>query len=185
MYPKRKGWKAVTSGRVFDLYREVVSCAQDLGLWGNQAPPPLYTRKSASSFGSCFNRKNSKGEEEIALVLNELLLGYSDDQIREVIVHEFAHAICIGHHHDSYWKKTANAIGKKWGYKITPRCKDAQLNAAIFQLKDAKHPYEYELYCPVCGATWKYRRMCEAVRHPEKYWCQKDKTTLRSRKITN
>ena len=185
MYPKRRGWKAVTGGRMYGLYDEVMECARELGLWKSQTAPHLYTRKSAQSFGSCFNRKNADGGDDVAIVMNELLLNYSDDQIREVIVHEVAHAICLGHHHDKVWKKTANALGKKWGYKIERQCHDAELNAAIYKLKAAPRPYRYELYCPVCGKTWKYRRVCQAVRHPEKYWCSKDKTTLRARKITN
>ena len=157
--------------------------ARELGLWKEESFPPLYLRKSVSSFGSCFSQKNSDGGEDCAIVMNALLLDYSDDQIREILVHEVAHAICPRHHHDSHWKRVANTLGKKWNYKIERQCHDAELNAAIYKQKGVRHPYEYELYCPVCGQSWKYRRMCKAVRHPERYRCPKDKSKLLARKI--
>lgn len=184
MYPVHKGWKPVKSGRLYNLYEEVMENAQALGYWKEPTVPPLFTRKCTRSFGSCFD-KEVNGVAEIAIVLNEMLLDYSDDQIRAVIVHEVAHAICLKHNHDNVWKRTANTLGKKWGYKVERHCKDSELNEAIFKLKDERRPYKYELYCPVCGKTYKYRRMCEAVRHPDKYWCRKDKVSLRSRKINN
>lgn len=182
MYPVHKGWKAVNSSRLYELYIEVMTHAKAIGYWKLAAFPPLYTRKTVRAFGSCFDKKIN-GVTEIAIVMNEMLLAFSDDQIREVIVHEVAHAVCIGHHHDAVWKRTANAIGKKWGYKIERQCQDRELNDAIYKLKEKRSPHKYELYCPVCGKTYKYSRMCQAVRHPEKYWCAKDKVSLRSRAV--
>ena len=184
MYPAHKNWKVVTSGRMYNLYIEVMNHVQALGYWKEASFPTLFTRKTVYAFGSCFDKKIN-GVVEIAIVMNEMLLDYSDDRIRKVLVHEVAHAVCLGHHHDAVWKRTANALGKKWGYKIERKCQDAELNDAIYRLKEKRSPYRYELYCPVCGKTYKYSRMCDAVRHPNKYWCKKDKVSLRSRAIND
>ena len=182
MYPTRKGWKQITSGRIYNLYAEAFEYARALQLWKG-ANPPLYTRKSVRALGTCFTNKNDSGGVEAAIVLNEILLNYSDDQIRKTIVHEVAHAVCPLHHHDSYWHEIANTLGARWGYEIEHYDTDPELCEAIAKLKLEKSPYKYELYCPVCGVSYKYKRACEAVRNPSRYWCPKDKTTLKSRKI--
>lgn len=184
MYVIKKGWRAIISGRVFDLYVEVMNHAKKIKLWGeNDKWPLLCSRKSVGSFGSCFYNKNPDGTFDCTVVLNNLLFDYSDDQIRKVIVHEVAHAICPMQHHSAKWHQTANLLGKKWGYEIERTNSDAELCADIFKRKAQSSPYKFELYCPVCGTTWQYKRECNAVKHPEKYRCPKDKSTLKVRKI--
>ena len=182
MYPIKRGWKPVTSGRIYNLYMEVVNRAQELELWGKVCPPPLFTRKSTKSFGTCFVKKNG-GKSDGAIVLNEMLANYSDDQIRKIIVHEVAHAVCPWEHHSELWRNTADSIGQKWGYKTERLNTDEELCADIAKMNEEKNPYKYELYCPKCGAVWKYKRMCKSVKHPENYWCDNDKTKLLCRKV--
>lgn len=185
MYIIKKGWKKITSGRIYNLYIEVMNHAQELKLWdANQPLPLLYTRKSVKTLGTCYSRKNVDGTYDLTIVLNELLEKYTDRQIRKTIVHEVAHAIHPCEMHSVNWKRDANLLGKKWGYKIERLSTDTEINDALNKMKETKRQYRYELYCPTCGATWKYARMCPAVKNPQNYRCPKDKTKLFSRKIT-
>lgn len=180
----RKGWKPVTAGRIYNLYMEVMTHAIELNLWSkNKKFPLLFTRKSTETLGSCYTTKNDDGSYNCSIILNELLLSYSDIQIRKTIVHEVAHAICPNEHHNRNWEKTANLLGKKWGYKISRFSTDTEINDALAKIKAEKKHYKYELYCPHCGLSWKYERLCKAVKYPHKYQCPKDKTTLQSRTI--
>lgn len=179
----KRGWTGITSGRMYNLYVEVINHAKELNLWPQgKTIPLLFTRKSIGTFGACFNSRNEDGSYDCSIVLNELLGGFSDDQIRKTIVHEVAHAIHPRDDHGYHWWNTANTIGKKWGYKVERLCNDKQLNDALNKHKKPR-VYKYELYCPVCGASWKYQRMCDAVRHPQRYQCWSDKSLLCSREI--
>ena len=179
---EKKGWKRVTSGRLYRLYLEVFTHARELKLWpAEKGFPPLYIRRSVKSFGNCFSKKLKDGTFDCSIVLNRLLEGYSDDQVRKIIVHEVSHAIHPQEHHNPAWRGDANKLGKKWGYTVEVRNSDEELIGAIEKLK--VHKYKYELYCPVCGTTWKYTRMCTAVQHPERYRCTKDNSKLLSRAI--
>ena len=182
MYPAKKGWTRVTSGRLYLLYLEVIDHAKELKLWQTDREiPPLYTRKSVRTFGTCFANKCKDGSYDCAIVMNQILLDYSDDRIRKVLVHEVAHAIHPREHHNSGWRRDANRIGEKWGYLAEVCNSDKALNAALDGLKEKK--YKYELYCPTCGQVWKYSRICAAIQHPERYRCRKDKSKLQSRTI--
>lgn len=182
----KKGWKPVTTGRIYNLYTEVMTHAIELRLWSeNKKFPLLFTRKSTKTLGSCYSNKNDDGSYDCSIVLNEIMLNYSDSQIRKTIVHEVAHAICPLEHHNANWKRSANLLGKKWGYKIERFSTDTEINDTLAQMKAKKRQYKYELYCPRCGLSWKYERICKAIKYPYRYQCPKDKTKLLSRKIAN
>ena len=158
--------------------------AKALKLWDERRSYPLlFTRKSVKVLGTCFSNKNADGSYDCTIVLNELLADFSDDQIRPTLVHEVAHAITPFDHHGSLWYAAANAIGAKWGYKIERLAADEEVNDAIFKRKEAKRHYKFELYCPLCGMSWKYQRECPAVKNPQKYMCPHDKTKLKVREI--
>lgn len=184
MYTAKRNWKKVTSGRLFGLYLEVIHYAQALGLMSPTGEvPPLYTRKSVRTFGACFSSRNQNGTCDCAIVLNEILIKYSDDQIRKVIVHEVAHAIHPLEHHSRSWRRDANRLGKRWGYVVEVRNSDGELSAALNTMKEGRRKYRYELYCTRCGATWKYTRMSKAVKFPQKYECTHCKSRLFSRPL--
>lgn len=176
-------WKPVTKGRLYDLYEEVIEQALQLN-WKPARIPPLYTKRSCAIVGECaISRNRATYEVDMAIILNERLVEFSDDQIRATIVHEVAHAMNPDHHHDYRWKCTAFALGKKWNYPISRLCTDEAIIRAISEV--SSKGYKYELYCPTCGTTWKYRCKCNAVQHPERYVCGKDKSKLISRKINS
>ena len=180
MYPAKKGWKRITCGRLYSLYTEVLNHAVQIKIWpANREFPPLYTRNSAKTIGVCISKKRPDGKSDCAIVITEFVKECTDDQIRKVIVHEVAHALYPDEKHNSVWKRTANLIGKKWGYVAEIRISDSEI---IERMRKQK-VYKYEQYCPVCGAVWKYSRMCPAVRRPERFRCSKDNAKLKSRII--
>lgn len=184
MYPVKRTWKPINSGRLYELYLEVMANARALKLWDEtKENPPLYTRKSVRTLGTCSSNKNRNGTWDSSIILNQELEKYSDDQIRPIIVHEVAHAIYPEEHHGFYWRYTANRLGQKWGCKAEVYSSNEEINKALEELKTAVSPYKYELYCPCCGATWKYKCLCQAVKNPQIYLCKKDRTKLLSRKI--
>lgn len=172
----------VYQGRLHDLFSEVLNHAIDLNLWPKYKEwPRLYTRKSKSSLGVCVAHRDYDGEYSCTIVLNEILNSYSDDQVRKVIVHEVTHAIHPLDHHGWRWHYTANRLGAKWGYKAERLCSDEEINKALDSV--AKAVYKYEVYCPTCGAVWKYKCNCKAVQNPDRYRCSNDKTRLLSRAL--
>ena len=182
MVNRKRGWTSVTSGRLYELYAEVMDRARELGLWtGNN--PPLFTKKSVKVLGCCFSEKNADGTYDSAIVINEILLKYSDDQIRHTLVHEVVHAMHPRLAHSAIWKKDANLLGQKWGLKIGAHGGYDEINKEILNLKRAKRHYKYEVYCPHCGKSWQYERICPTVKNPHKYRCPTDNSPLKSRKI--
>lgn len=171
----KKTWKRVKSGRLWDLYMQVCDRAVQIGLWSANKPfPLLFTRKSFATLGTCFHLKQPDGSCALSITVSEVMLGFSDDQLRELLVHEFGHAVHPGEGHNAAWRRDANRIGAKWGYVVEVRNSDKQILAAL-RKEDTPR---YEVYCPRCGKTWRYKRRGKVVQHPEKYLCPKDNTHL-------
>jgi predicted SprT family Zn-dependent metalloprotease len=80
----------------------------------------------------------------------------------------------------------ADKIGKRWGYEASRLTDNETFHNAAQQARaeaNKCNPYKYRLYCPDCGAEWKYKTNCDAVRRADKYRCSKCKTNLKSEKI--
>lgn len=43
--------------------------------------------------------------------------------------------------------------------------------------------YKYEVYCPVCGATWKRKTRCKLVRDSDLFYCKRCDVELKVRVI--
>lgn len=136
---QKRNWKPVTSGRIYQLYLDVMNRAKELKLWKvTRGLPPLYLRKSSRSVGEYVWKKLPNGIMEDAIVLNKALLNVSDDAVRSVIVHEVAHAIRPRDKHNANWARLANMLGDKWGYKASVYDHDESILQAIAQLKSQK-----------------------------------------------
>jgi len=179
MYSAKRGWKVITSGRLYNLFSEVVNHAKAIGLWKRELPL-LCTRKSYGTAGSCFRRKNPQGLYDCAIVISEFILDMSDDQLRKILCHEVAHAICPLEKHSQVWLNTANQLGKRWGYVAEKYNTDGDI---INALKAGKGNHKYEVYCPTCGAVWQYKTLNKTVRNPSHYKCGKCCTLLKAREL--
>lgn len=91
-------------------------------------------------FGCCSYRK-----KQISLSKHLTLLN-SESEVKNVILHEIAHALTRGHHHDHIWRAKAIEIGC-----TGDRCYDS---------KHVKTPEsKYLAYCNTCGTTHKRNRL--------------------------
>lgn len=102
------------------------------------------------AIGRCFS-----GSRKITLSRRYLYTA-SDEQIRDTILHEIAHALVGGEHgHDNIWKAKAVELGAK-----PERC------AAVSTL------HKYQLVCPNCSARFQKR----SRRSVSKTYCNKCRT---------
>jgi predicted SprT family Zn-dependent metalloprotease len=106
--------------------------------------------RSKRRFGACY-----RGKSTISLSL-DLTIRNSEEQVRDTILHEIAHALTPGHHHDYTWKMACIRIGAK-----PERC----YNSTVIK---ADHVYEAKCHCMVHKAFRRIRRnlICKHCRVP-------------------
>lgn len=87
--------------------------------------------RSKGIFGTCYPRR------QVITLSGPLTEINSEGHVRDVILHEIAHALTPGHQHDATWKAKAVELGAK-----PERCYDASVN---------EPPARYKAVCPGCG----------------------------------
>lgn len=158
----RRGWKPCADPKACKIFKEVVAeCRKKFphsdisGL-----DETLYVKSNVGPYGQC-KHTNVCGEHLSAIMINgNLLAANNPKDIRNVLVHEVAHAAApMRAHHNSTWKNIGDTIGEKWHttVQITNNREVAQGNAP------------YVLRCARCGATWIRARSSRFVQHPEKF----------------
>ena len=113
-------------------------------------------------------------------------MGKDYDEIRDTLCHELGHFVAPKENHGYLWKVRSDKIGKRWGIEVSRLSNNETFNQAAKEAKaeiNKRNPYKYRLYCPDCGAEWKYKTNCDAVRRADQYRCGKCKTFLKSEKI--
>lgn len=83
------------------------------------------------------------GPKKIALSLH-FVEKATESEVKEVILHEIAHALTPGAGHGPTWKRTAQKLG------ATPK--------ATTNTGHLHNDYKYTLYCPRCGIIGGYYR---------------------------
>lgn len=101
-------------------------------------------------FGCCWY-----GKKTITLSKDLVLLN-SYDRVKDTILHEIAHALTPGHHHDNVWKQKAIEIGCNGN-----RCYTSKDTIVI--------PGKYILKCTTCEKS--YQRMKKPRRSLSCYYC--------------
>jgi predicted SprT family Zn-dependent metalloprotease len=99
-------------------------------------------------FGQCRNG------QKLILLSRHLVELNGEEQVRDTILHEIAHALTPGHHHDKVWKAKAKELGCR-----PSRCYS---NDSVVVPRGA-----YALVCPNCGfeyQVYKRRRSVGACR---------------------
>ena len=131
-------------------------------------------KKHKTKFGFCDGEKKQIG-------LSEYMVPYMTDKaVRDVIIHEIAHAFTPGHNHDEVWRRKCIALG---GSGETAgdynNFIDGEKTSLILEEKMAK----YTLICPVCGHKLFRIRMPSGAniscsRHGEIYYEEKYKYNI-------
>ena len=158
----RRGWKPCVDPKACKIFKEVIAeCRKKFphsdisGL-----DETLYVRSNVRPYGQCESAIVC-GKHLSAIMINgNLLAANNHKDIRNVLIHEVAHAAApIQAHHNSTWKHIGDTIGEKWNTTVqrTNHREVAQGNAP------------YVLQCAKCGATWVRARSSTFVQYPERF----------------
>lgn len=158
----RRGWRPCVNPKACKIFKEVVAeCRKkfphsDIS-WLDAT---LYVKNNVRHYGECM-RTNVCGKHLSAIMINgNLLAANSTKDIRNVLVHEVAHAAApIRAHHNSTWKSIGDTIGEKWNITVQ----------RTGNKKVAKGNAPYVLRCSRCGMIWIRARSSNFVQHPEKF----------------
>ena len=176
-YPIKRGWRPIPeSDRRYKLFEEVYSYAKSIDVIPDNVEKPLLFEVTSSwNCGFCSCQKRSRRIYP-CICLNECLRSIGDDKMRNLIVHEFAHACVPEEVHGPKWYAVANDIGKKWGYIADDKETDEEIIKLMQQNKK-----RYEVYCQCSHEYFMYRNIF--VREPQKFTCPMCKTPLKSRVV--
>lgn len=128
----------MTINQAMTLARKMMKPHKELTSW------KVTFNNRKRSFGVCSYR-----DRQIELSAH-LVPVMTEEAIKKTIIHEIAHALTPGHHHDGVWRAKCIELGGDG-----ERCgshnhyKDGMNGQKEFQKKTAK----YTLTCPECGNT--------------------------------
>ena len=150
-----------------DLMNYVVSGMEKLDAigiqYGNIEDVKVNSR-AKKRWGQCQRTANGFLIEISNMLLDERS---SEDGLMNTILHELLHTIPGCLNHGKKWKAMADKVYNAYGIRIK-RLSNAAEKGVAAELEVAK--YKYFLRCPDCGKEFRYTRMCETVKHPERYY---------------
>lgn len=130
----------------------------------------VINKRAKSRFGACKVKKNKLGKKSFVIEISEEVLGCETKELSTIIVHELLHTCNGCFNHGRKWKLYCDLVEHKLGYKITrtQNYKDLGLDKP-----EPKEEIKYIVRCKGCGQEFPRKRMCNLVKHPEKYRCGK------------
>lgn len=92
----------------------------------------------------------------------------TDDKngLMDTLIHELLHTCRDCYKHTGQWKAYAERMNKLYGYRISRTSSYEDCG-----LKRPEVRYKYRVYCPECGAEWKYQKASRCVQKPENFKC--------------
>lgn len=192
MIHRKRTQKDITDPKILKIWSEVLEEAKKLyPRYFETCTPELYMDSSYSHLGRCSYHSPNPQETNvdkirfdrcIITISSNLKTDYN--QIRKTLCHELGHFVAPYEHHSYLWKVRTDKIGARWGFKASRISYNETFHSAANAIRAQKSSeYKYKVYCPECGAEWKYKSNCNIVQHPDRYRCGKCKTTLKSEKI--
>lgn len=192
MIHRKRTHKDITDKRILEIWEEAKAEAKKLYPHHfENCEPELYQDSSYSHLGLCSQSYTNPREKNVdkiqqsrCIITISSCLGQDYDQIRKTICHELGHFVSPKAHHNYLWKARANRIGERWGYEMSRCTNNDTFNKAAQQIRAERSSEDkYRVYCPECGAEWKYKTRCQIVQNPSRWRCNKCKVNLKSEKI--
>ena len=145
--------------------------------------------------------------EGFKIRVSEGISDETDFNITETLLHELAHAIAEqklvkagkiwrdydsgdfvryqddkdSKPHSNFWRTIAIKLGQLSGIEgIHPEDVAKQ---SEFLDKYEREKQKYRVFCPSCGAEWRYQRACKIVKYPERFLCTRCNIELQSEEI--
>ena len=166
------------------LFEEVFNNMVSSGLFEipvNNIDRKLHFNKRTTALGLCKHRWIS-GKYCHIIELSEYAME-DRDSVKNTLAHEMIHTMPRCQNHKWNFKRNAS-LCRQLGYDVTTRATRAEAKAS--GITDAYHAKrnridndsKYAIACPECGAKWKYKTLCKAVKNPGMYRCCKCKRNL-------
>ena len=191
---RKRTYKDVTDQRILDIWEEVKEEARSLYPHHfDFCEPELYQDNSYAHLGLCVQEIANPSVKIVdkimqnrCIILVSAKLGQDYDQIRRTLCHELGHFVAPRENHSYLWETRANKIGQRWGCKASRCTSNKTFNDAARQAREQRKQnteYKYRVYCPDCGAEWKYKSNCKVVQRFDKYRCSRCKSSLELEKF--
>lgn len=113
---------------------------------------------------------------------------------RKCLVHETIHEAGISHNekmrslnfYSSYPRDLfTNKVMEKLGWEPpTEEETKEHVKREGIRVPEKTLDYKYVAYCPECGERWYRKKRSKLIKRPERYYCRKCDTELRSRELT-
>lgn len=164
------------------MMSECISECAALGIQFDGTIDPYVSVNSRlrASWARCIKRMNGRYKFHIEFS-PETLKSTVEKSVKETMMHEVLHCAKDGFKHTGSWKRYANMVNERYGYNV--KRLDSYEDKGMERPEVKMSIYKYEMYCPVCGASWKYKTLCEAIRRPSRYKCCRCHEDLKSRKL--
>lgn len=167
------------------MLQECINQAKDMGmeLFPIQ-PKVLINPRLKSCWARCCYRRDIYNEWYCYIEFAKRTLDSPNkEEVMNSMMHEVIHTgiDCIHEGHKGAWKMWANKANDMYGYHISRTASSNEFG--VKQRKVKRLSYKYEIYCPRCNATWKYKRFSYAVQNPETSICCRCNMPLKSRGI--
>ena len=166
------------------LFEEVFDNMVSSGLFEipvNNIDRKLHFNKRTTALGLCKHRWIS-GKYCHIIELSEYAMEERKKK-KNTLAHEMIHTMPGCQNHKWNFKRNAS-LCKQLGYDVTTRATRAEAKASgitdayLEKRKRVDVSSRYAIACPECGATWKYKTLCKAVKNPGMYRCCKCKRNL-------
>lgn len=164
----KSSWVPVEIPKIKEMFWNLVQLAHQKNLFSKETKDyvclGLYaSNRRTRNIGTCHTDYRW---EEWCIVINDKLLQCPEDKIRQILVHEIAHACVPFDHHGYNWRYTANRLGEQWGYEAERLCSDTEIISITNPVKKER---KYIVECPLCHVQWKYKVKCNCVKYPQTY----------------
>ncbi len=121
--------------------------------------------RAIKRYGMCSYQKDGTFSIEISKYLLDERI--PEIELKNTIVHEILHTCKGCMNHGNTWKRNANLMNKKYGYRLTRvrTCKE------FTKIVEEEQPYKYIVRCTKCGYEYKRRKKSRLIEHINEFTC--------------